>query len=160
MTPFKNIGLVGRPGHDGVVDSLERILDYLARRGLTSVLDFKTAGLVNNRGDSHCDGDALADRSDLVIVVGGDGSMLHVAKTIAEAQIPVIGINRGKLGFLTDIPPSKIEDGLEEVLNGNFSVDRRFMLAASKREENGTERALGMALNDIVLHPGNAAQMI
>ena len=160
MTPFKNIGLVGRPGHDGVVDSLERILDYLARRGLTSVLDFQTAGLANNRGDSHCDSDALADRSDLVIVVGGDGSMLHVAKTIAEAQIPVIGINRGKLGFLTDIPPSKIEDGLEEVLNGNFSVDRRFMLAASKREENGTERALGMALNDIVLHPGNAAQMI
>jgi NAD+ kinase len=86
--------------------------------------------------------------------------MLHVAKTIAEAQIPVIGINRGKLGFLTDIPPSKIEDSLEEVLNGNFSVDRRFMLAASKREQEGSERTLGMALNDIVLHPGNAAQMI
>jgi NAD+ kinase len=160
MIPFQNIGLVGRPGHDGVVDSLERILDYLTRRGVNSVLDFQTAGLVGNRGDSHCESDELANKSDLVIVVGGDGSMLHVAKTIAEAQIPVIGINRGKLGFLTDIPPSKIEDSLEEVLNGNFSVDRRFMLAASKREQEGSERTLGLALNDIVLHPGNAAQMI
>ena len=160
MIPFQNIGLVGRPGHDGVVDSLERILDYLTRRGVNSVLDFQTAGLVGNRGDSHCESDELANKSDLVVVVGGDGSMLHVAKAIAEAQIPVIGINRGKLGFLTDIPPSKIEDSLEEVLNGNFSVDRRFMLTASKCEQEGSERKLGMALNDIVLHPGNAAQMI
>jgi NAD+ kinase len=160
MIPFHNIGLVGRPGHDGVVDSLERILDYLMRRGVNSVLDFQTAGLVGNRGDSHCESDELANKSDLVVVVGGDGSMLHVAKTIAEAQIPVIGINRGKLGFLTDIPPSKIEDSLEEVLNGNFSVDRRFMLTASKCEHEHSERSLGMALNDIVLHPGNAAQMI
>ena len=160
MIPFQNIGLVGRPGHDGVVDSLERILDYLMRRGVNSVLDFQTAGLVGNRGDSHCESDELANKSDLVVVVGGDGSMLHIAKTIAEAQIPVIGINRGKLGFLTDIPPSKIEDSLEEVLNGNFSVDRRFMLTASKCKHEHSERSLGMALNDIVLHPGNAAQMI
>lgn len=160
MNPFKNIGLVGRPGHSGVVDSLDRVLNFLTLRGLTSVLDRQTASLVDGRGDLHCESKELAEHCDLVVVVGGDGSMLHVAKKIAQAQIPVIGINRGKLGFLTDIPPSKIEAGLEEVLNGNLSVDRRFMLSANKREADGSERSLGVALNDIVLHPGNAAQMI
>ncbi|MDF1765059.1 MAG: NAD(+) kinase [Gammaproteobacteria bacterium] len=160
MTPFKHIGLVGRPGHAGVVDSLERVLDFLQRRNLVAVLDTQTAGLVDGRGDIHCDGSELGERCDLVVVVGGDGSMLHVAKAITAAQLPVIGINRGKLGFLTDIPPSKIEAGLEEVLSGNFSVDRRFLLEANKRESDGSLRALGAALNDVVLHPGNAAQMI
>ncbi len=160
MNPFKNIGLVGRPGHSGVIDSLGRVLDFLQNRGLTAVLDTQTAQLVPGRGDVRCEDAELAQHCDLVVVVGGDGSMLHVAKTIAQAQVPVIGINRGKLGFLTDIPPSKIEVGLEEVLNGNLSVDRRFMLEATKREIDGSERGLGAALNDIVLHPGNAAQMI
>ncbi len=160
MTPFQHIGVIGRPGHAGVVDSLERVLAFLKQASLTAVLDTQTSGLIGGGGDVICERAELAERSDLVVVVGGDGSMLHVAKSITEAQLPVIGINRGKLGFLTDIPPSKIEAGLREVLSGNFSVDKRFLLEVTQPQGNAEERELGAALNDVVLHPGNAAQMI
>jgi len=95
----------------------------------------------------------------LVVVVGGDGSMLNVAKHVASEGVPVIGINRGNLGFLTDILPDEIETQLDEVLAGKFTVENRFLLDAIL---NGAEehKALGSALNDVVLHPGKAAQMI
>lgn len=160
MAPFKHIGVVGRPGHTGVVDSLERVLAFLKQASLIAVLDEQTSGLVGGGGDVICDDSELAERCDFVVVIGGDGSMLRVAKSITEAQLPVIGINRGKLGFLTDIPPSKIEAGLQEVLSGNFSVDRRFLLNVTQPGSEGGESVLGAALNDVVLHPGNAAQMI
>ena len=95
----------------------------------------------------------------MVIVVGGDGSILNVAKFIASDQVPVIGINRGKLGFLTDVLPNEIETNIANVLNGNYSVDKRFLLDVVARRGT-TEHNLGSALNDVVLHPGKAAQMI
>ena len=101
----------------------------------------------------------LSASCDLVVVVGGDGSMLNVAKQVASEGVPVIGINRGNLGFLTDILPDEIETQLDEVLAGKFTVENRFLLDAIL---NGAEedKALGSALNDVVLHPGKAAQMI
>jgi len=101
----------------------------------------------------------LSASCDLVVVVGGDGSMLNVAKHVASEGVPVIGINRGNLGFLTDILPDEIETQLDEVLAGKFTVENRFLLDAIL---NGAEedKALGSALNDVVLHPGKAAQMI
>lgn len=85
--------------------------------------------------------------------------MLNLAKVMATDQVPVIGVNRGKLGFLNDILPEELEERLAEVLAGDFTVEKRFLLDLFLREENG-ERHLGSALNDVVLHPGVAAQMI
>ncbi|MEC8950194.1 MAG: NAD(+) kinase [Pseudomonadota bacterium] len=159
MTNFKRIGLVGRPDHSGVVDSLLRLLAFLGNQDVDIVLDDVTAGLIENPGVNECTREELSSRCDLVIVVGGDGSILNVAKFIASDQVPVIGINRGKLGFLTDVLPNEIETNIANVLNGNYSVDKRFLLDVVARRGT-TEHNLGSALNDVVLHPGKAAQMI
>ena len=159
MTDFKRIGLVGRPNHSGVVDSLSRLFAFLSEKDIEIVLDDVTAGLIENPGVNECTREELSSRCDLVIVVGGDGSMLNVAKFIASDQVPVIGINRGKLGFLTDVLPNEIETNIANVLNGNYSVEKRFLLDVVARRGT-TEHNLGAALNDVVLHPGTAAQMI
>ena len=159
MADFKRIGLVGRPDHSGVVDSLLRLLAFLGNQDVDIVLDDVTAGLIENPGVNECTREELSSRCDLVIVVGGDGSILNVAKFIASDQVPVIGINRGKLGFLTDVLPNEIETNIANVLNGNYSVDKRFLLDVVARRGT-TEHNLGSALNDVVLHPGKAAQMI
>ncbi|MED6332345.1 MAG: NAD(+) kinase [Pseudomonadota bacterium] len=159
MTDFKRIGLVGRPDHSGVVDSLLRLLAFLGNQDVDIVLDDVTARLIENPGVNECTREELSSRCDLVIVVGGDGSILNVAKFIASDQVPVIGINRGKLGFLTDVLPNEIETNIANVLNGDYSVDKRFLLDVVARRCT-TEHNLGSALNDVVLHPGKAAQMI
>ena len=159
MADFKRIGLVGRPNHSGVVDSLSRLFAFLSEQDVEIVLDDVTAGLIENPDVNECTREELSSRCDLVIVVGGDGSMLNVAKFIASDQVPVIGINRGKLGFLTDVLPNEIETNIANVLNGNYSVEKRFLLDVVARR-GATEHNLGAALNDVVLHPGKAAQMI
>jgi len=163
MKEFNNIGLVGRPGHAGVVDTLRRLLKFLEDKDLTVFVDDLTAELVSSHGQRQCTRAELSKFCDLVIVVGGDGSMLNVAKFVASDQVPVIGINRGRLGFLTDILPDELETGITSVLDGSYSVDSRFLLDVTARPNTGEsteDHYLGSALNDVVLHPGKAAQMI
>ena len=159
MSEFKRIGLVGRPGHSGVVTSMSRLIAYLRSKDLSIMMDDATSELMGNTTVEVGSRMQLSASCDLVIVVGGDGSMLNVAKQVASEGVPVIGINRGNLGFLTDILPDEIETQLDEVLAGKFTVENRFLLDAvlNGAEEN---KALGSALNDVVLHPGKAAQMI
>jgi len=159
MSEFKRIGLVGRPGHSGVVTSMSRLIAYLRSKDLSIMMDDATSELMGNTTVEVGSRMQLSASCDLVVVVGGDGSMLNVAKHVASEGVPVIGINRGNLGFLTDILPDEIETQLDEVLAGKFTVENRFLLDAIL---NGAEedKALGSALNDVVLHPGKAAQMI
>jgi NAD+ kinase len=163
MAEFNNIGLVGRSGNAPVVDTLRRLLDFLRGKDLTVFVDDLTAELVSGHGQKQCKRAELSKFCDLVIVVGGDGSMLNVAKFVASDQVPVIGINRGRLGFLTDILPDELEEGISAVLDGSYSVDSRFLLDVVVRlnsSKNSEDYHLGSALNDVVLHPGKAAQMI
>jgi NAD+ kinase len=160
MAKFKTVGLVGRPGHAGVLDTLRRLLTILTDRKLKIVLDADTERLLKASGLKVYAREVLARHCDLVMVVGGDGTMLNVAKFIASDQIPVIGINRGRLGFLTDILPGELEARVDELLRGDFARESRFLLDASVRDRKGKLRELGAALNDVVLHPGKAAQMI
>ena len=159
MSEFKRIGLVGRPGHSGVVTSMSRLIAYLRSKDLSIMMDDATSELMGNTTVEVGSRMQLSASCDLVVVVGGDGSMLNVAKHVALEGVPVIGVNRGNLGFLTDILPDEIETQLDEVLAGKFTVENRFLLDAvlNDAEEN---KALGSALNDVVLHPGKAAQMI
>ena len=159
MTEFNRIGLVGRPEHSGVITSLNRLIPYLQSRELVVVLDHDTASLIDDSTVEVGTRMQLSASCDLVIVVGGDGSMLNVAKYVASEGVPVIGINRGKLGFLTDILPDEIEAQIDEVLAGNYSVEKRFLLDVMVNDGNERQQ-LGSALNDVVLHPGKAAQMI
>ena len=159
MSEFKRIGLVGRPGHSGVITSMSRLIAYLGSKNLSIMMDDATSELMENTTAEVGARMQLSASCDLVVVVGGDGSMLNVAKHVASEGVPVIGINRGNLGFLTDILPGEIETQFDEVLAGKFTVENRFLLdvVLNDTKENKT---LGSALNDVVLHPGKAAQMI
>lgn len=159
MSEFKRIGLVGRQGHTGTADSLARVLAVLQQRQLEIVLDEKTASLLPDRQFTIHSREQLCAECDLVIVIGGDGSMLSVARIVASHHVPVIGINRGRLGFLTDILPEEIEDRLAAVLDGAYTEETRFLLEFEVRRDNELLSG-GCALNDVVLHPGTAAQMI
>ncbi len=101
----------------------------------------------------------LGGDDDLIIVVGGDGSLLNAARTAAQVNVPVVGINKGRLGFLTDIMPDKLETKITEVLAGKYIEENRFLLEAiiycDEQEIDRTE-----ALNDIVLMPGDIPHLI
>lgn len=159
MSDFRRIGLVGRLGHAATVDSLLRLLSFLKGRDVEIIVDEKTAEMLPVDDHTIYSRDRLSAECDLVIVVGGDGSLLNVARTVASHGVPVIGINRGRLGFLTDIMPEEIETRLAAVLDGEFTEETRFLLEFEVTR-SGEVLPGGCALNDIVLHPGTAAQMI
>lgn len=159
MAIFKQIGLVGRPGHAGVVETLQRLIAFLQSRQLDIVLEQSTADLLPTSPLPVCQRHELGAKSDLVVVVGGDGSMLNAARVLVSHDVPVLGINRGRLGFLTDIRPDDIEDTLSAVLDGRYHEESRFMLEFEVSRD-GALLPGGTALNDVVLHPGTAAQMI
>ncbi|MBK52689.1 MAG: NAD(+) kinase [Gammaproteobacteria bacterium] len=159
MSKFNRIAIVGRPGHTGVAETCARLLKFLSDQNVTVIMDSTTAKLAASPGYELVDREMLSANCDLVIVVGGDGSMLKMAKFVVPDDVPVIGINRGKLGFLTDVLPDELEEQLSAVLAGDYTVEERFLLDVSYIK-NGQRHALASALNDVVLHPGQAAQMI
>ncbi len=164
MTDFSSIGLVGRHENANIPESLKSLADFLLQRGnINLVVDEAVSEFMQ---DHHSYADMqvaplseLYMHCDLVIVVGGDGSMLKAAGALANQNLPVVGINRGRLGFLTDILPEELEQDLTQVLDGKYKEESRFLLNVTV-ERGDSSNDLGCALNDVVLHPGIAAQMI
>lgn len=151
MSEFHNIGLVGRTESDSAVLSLKRLMVFLEREGFAVVLEEGTANAVPSYHARVTPKDKLGELCDLVIVVGGDGSLLTAARALAKFSVPLLGINRGRLGFLTDITPDEIEGKVSEVLAGKYMAESRFLLDMSLTRE-GTPIGKGSALNDVVLH--------
>ncbi|MDN8437247.1 NAD(+) kinase [Acinetobacter baumannii] len=156
---FRNVGLIGRPDKSSVVETLCLIHDHLLSLGLNPIFDQETAELVPYDHAQVVSRYLLGEVADLVIVVGGDGSLLHAARALVRYNTPVIGINRGRLGFLTDIKPSEAIFKLDQVLQGHFQLDRRFLLEMEVRT-NGEVIYDAIALNDVVLHSGKSVHMI
>ncbi|MFT4021462.1 MAG: NAD(+) kinase [Acinetobacter sp.] len=156
---FRNIGLIGRPDKSAVVDTLCLIYDHLQSIGLHPIFDVETARLVPYQDTQIVSRHLLGEVADLVIVVGGDGSLLHAARALVKYDTPVVGVNRGRLGFLTDIKPAEVLQKLQQVLKGEFQLDKRFLLEMEVRSE-GEVIYEAIALNDIVLHSGRSVHMI
>ncbi|MCY3287733.1 NAD(+) kinase, partial [Acinetobacter pittii] len=147
------------PDKSSVVETLCLIHDHLLSLGLNPIFDQETAELVPYDHAQVVSRHLLGEVADLVIVVGGDGSLLHAARALVRYNTPVIGINRGRLGFLTDIKPSEAIFKLDQVLQGHFQLDRRFLLEMEVRT-NGEVIYDAIALNDVVLHSGKSVHMI
>lgn len=156
---FRNIGLIGRQDKSSVVETLSLIHDHLISLGLHPVFDAETAQLVPYKNTQTVSRALLGEVTDLVIVVGGDGSLLHAARALVKYNTPVIGVNRGRLGFLTDIKPTEVLFKLDQVLSGEFQLDRRFLLEIEIRRNNEVIYD-AIALNDVVLHSGKSVHMI
>ena len=155
---FSTVGLIGRPGAQ-VADSLLAVIDCLAERELGVVVESRTAAMLDGGGHDIADRAAMGRRCDLIVVVGGDGSLLGVARDLAHTGVSVLGINRGGLGFLADIAPEQIQRQLGEVLEGEYRVEDHFLLEAEVYR--GEQRICrSPALNDVVVHPGSMARMM
>jgi NAD+ kinase len=161
MEPFRNIGIIGRDGN-GVVESLQRLVVFLRSRGLNIIIGDHIQHLLDASSlqDARiCSRKIIGEICDLIIVVGGDGSLLAAARTLARFDVPVLGVNRGRLGFLTDVSPDEIELRVGEVLDGQFRIEKRFLLDAVVKR-NGEPVGAGEALNDVVVNSGTSAKMI
>lgn len=156
---FKKIGLAGRKRQRGVAEVLKQLLELLESHGLEVVLEDSLGEVVAGHAQPLASLEEIGNQADLVIVVGGDGSLLSAARTLAKFSIPVLGVNRGRLGFLTDITPDDIAKQIPEVLDGQYAEEHRFLLNAEIRR-NGEVIARGDALNDVVVNSGSSAQMI
>ncbi|MEH6826155.1 MAG: NAD(+) kinase [Motiliproteus sp.] len=159
MDCFRNIGLVGRHGSAPVVQSLEHLIPFLQAEGLNVIIDRRISDVMPNHGLQQSTVKMMGQSCDLVIVVGGDGSLLGAARELAQSDVLVLGINRGNLGFLTDIAPDEIEQKVGEVLRGDYHAEPRFLIETVVKRA-GEPVGSGAALNDIILHPGQAAKMI
>ncbi|UYG01170.1 MULTISPECIES: NAD(+) kinase [unclassified Halomonas] len=157
--PFNTIGLIGRLGSDKVVDSLSRLVAYLVEHDYRVLVEDRTATMIPDHGQPETSRRMLGERCDLVIVVGGDGSLLGAARSLCQSGTLILGVNRGRLGFLTDISPDELETRVGEVLAGQFEVEERFLLDAVLYR-NGVAVGRGDALNEVVVHPGKAVRMI
>ena len=156
---FKTIGILGRSQQADLAEVLRLLLDLLHERGLTVLLEDELAGSVGGELPKTTGRDDIGKRSDLVIVVGGDGSLLSAARTLAYYDAPVIGVNRGRLGFLTDVTPDLVSTQIPQVLDGEFEAEERFLLDAEVRR-NDDIVATGDAFNDVVVNSGTTGQMI
>jgi NAD+ kinase len=159
MEQFRNIGIIGRLGSTQVLDTIRRLKRFLIERQVHVILDESIAEVLPGHGLQTLSRRSLGEACDLVIVVGGDGSLLGAARALAQYKVPVLGVNRGSLGFLTDIRPDEIEVKVAEVLDGQYSVENRFLLEVEMRRK-GEAFGKGDALNDVVLHPGKSTRMI
>lgn len=159
MTDFKRIALVATNELPEISDSVKRLISYLSGAGYSLFLEGNTANFVGNTDLPVFECGKLDVPLDLVIVVGGDGSMLSAARSLVKHNVPLLGVNRGRLGFLTDILPHQMEELVGRVLSGEFIISSRFLLEVSIAR-GGKVIGSGDALNDVVLHPGKSVRMM
>ena len=155
----RRVGVVGRYNTPGIGKPLARLAVFLAARGLSVYMETDTAASTKLAGIRTADLSELGDAVELMIVVGGDGTMLSVARMLAPKQIPLIGINQGRLGFLTDIALDDMETVLAGMFDGAMSVESRNMLTASVVRSD-RELFSNLALNDVVVNRGGLGGMI
>lgn len=159
MSVFTTIGLIGRLPSESTQYSLQRLVSYLEKQSVSVLLDEETSSALPGSALEVQSRRVLAERCDLIIVVGGDGSLLAAARAFAGFNVKLLGINRGRLGFLTDISPDEIEYKVGEVLDGRYTTEQRTLLA-SRVKRDGKTVSEGLALNDVVIHPGQFIRMI
>ncbi|MEE9447809.1 MAG: NAD(+)/NADH kinase [Arenicellales bacterium] len=153
----KTIGLFGKYGSTTVESTLENVKNLLESFGASVLLGDTTA--------SEMTGERILDKTqyeslDFAVVVGGDGTLLHAARTLAAFGTPIVGINLGRLGFLTDIPADEIEFGLRAIKDGEYRIEQRDMLETivSSSKDNTENRYL--SLNDAVISKGDTGRLI
>jgi NAD+ kinase len=160
MTNINKIVLMGRPKVPGVPETVNALYHFLKQRRVQIAFDAETAKMLSAEETPLIINDNILSTSELAIVVGGDGSLLNAAHLALPHDLPVLGINRGRLGFLTDIHPQDLNK-VAEVLDGHYRIEQRFLLDARLYAEASPNAfAQDVALNDVVLLPGDIAHMI
>lgn len=159
---FKTIAIVGKPDGVGVGEPVNQLIALLKKRGATVRIDALTAEFVTAKPDAVMPREpmnALLEGADLAIAVGGDGTLLSLARSVAAHHVPLVGINLGHLGFLTDIPADAMATMINAMLDGDFTEELRFLLDA-EISRGGKAIFQTVAFNDVVFSRGAMGTMI
>lgn len=156
---FQTIGVISKPGDPTVAETLTVLCSDLLQRGRDILLDESAANCFSHPPAPVADRSTLAERCDLAIVVGGDGTLLNAARSLVDNDVAVLGVNLGRLGFLTDVSPGEMPERLGEILAGQFEEEHRTLLHAAILR-NGELLSESDALNDVVIHKWDIARMI
>mgnify|MGYP003384828711 CR=1 FL=1 len=160
---YKTIGLIGKPDHAGAKVTIETLFRFLDENGINVLIDSAVAQSLDMKLElksaNQCSITDIGEQAELAIVVGGDGYMLGAARVLAHYDIGVIGVNRGNLGFLTDLSPNELIEPLSKILNGECYQEKRFIIEAEVYR-HGKLKSANSAVNEAVLHAGKVASMI
>ena len=155
---FQNIALIGKPDADRIAETLTGIHRHLTARGFTVFVDPACGGCLAGSAEVR-DIDELGRSCDAAVIVGGDGTLLRAARMLVDHQIPLIGVNLGRLGFLVDISPDEVHGRLEAILGGDYLFEERSLLRVRVCRD-GVVMHDRVAVNEIVVHSAIATSMI
>jgi NAD+ kinase len=156
---FRHVALVGKYQAQGIRDVLEEIAQFLVRQGLEVSIERQTALNTDMTGYPTLSVPELGRECDLAVVVGGDGTMLGIARQLARFATPLVGINQGRLGFITDVTVGQYAEALAPMIAGDYEEEHRTMLEGGVWRD-GQCIFEGFAMNDVVVSRGAASSMV
>ena len=156
---FKTIALIGKHRNPDIVAPLLSLGRYMEKRNLEVLLDQATAAVVAEARYPVMTMEEIGVRADLAIVLGGDGTMLNIARKLAPFNVPLVGINQGRLGFLTDLSIDSMLETLGSMLDGQYFRERRMLLYVEVVSDNVPAYS-ALALNDVAVNRGVGSNMI
>jgi NAD+ kinase len=157
--PFQNVALIGKHKAPEIAEPLLRLAEFLSARGLHVVVDSLTAEHLKDNPYPAMTLDEMVGAVDLAVVIGGDGTMLNIAHTLSPCHVPLVGVNQGRLGFLTDLTRENMLESIAAMLDGKFVVEQRLLISARVLRDD-VEVFSGLAFNDVVVHRSNIGNMI
>jgi NAD+ kinase len=154
--PIRSVGLCVKPDAAAAGDVARRVDKWLSERGVEVLLDAEAGRWLHREGYARA---FVAARADLLVVLGGDGTLLSVARDAGNRSVPILGVNLGTLGFLAEVAPDELPDALSHILAGDFRTVRRLRFEV-RAERNGALLLEALALNDAVITRGETSRMI
>ena len=156
LPAFRRVALIGKLRSAEIATSLRELGDFLRQRGCAVLIEQETAADLHMRGADYA---AIGEGADLAIVVGGDGTMLAAARNLVRHHVPLVGVNQGRVGFMTDIGHHDMQAGIGAILDGNGSIEERSLLDAEIIRD-GKSILRTLALNEAVLGKGAQGRLI
>jgi len=158
-TRFRHAAVVGKYQARGIRPVLEELAHFLVDQGLEVSFERETAHATGVTGFDSLPARQLGERCDIAVVVGGDGTMLGIAREVARHNLPLVGINQGRLGFITDVPQGQYREALATMIAGDYEEEHRSMLHSDVWRD-GQRFFEGLSLNDVVVSRGATASMV
>ena len=159
QTPFKTIGIIGKPSDPSITETLTGLYNYLMQHQYSVCVAENSVRFIKNHAVEAYSMAELGQHCDVVIAVGGDGTFLAAARAIVAYDIPLIGINLGRLGFLVDISPNQLPDRLHRLLQGHYTEEKRYLLRAKIIRDNQVIHE-ETAVNEVAIHRWVTPSMI
>ena len=158
-SPFQTVALIGKYKAPDIAEPLLCLAAFLSAQGFSVVVDSLTAEYLGSHPYTVLPLDQVGKAVDVAIVLGGDGTMLNIARSLSSDRVSLIGVNQGRLGFLTDLTLENAQVSLLEMLNGQFVPEHR-MLLSTKVMRDEVEVFHSLAFNEVVVHRGNISSVI